>query len=175
MNEAILQLREVIANAYTSLTSVQELTKMTFNPKINDNYINKHWDGASLDDLAYEMDALKNLKEINESIEGIINKWYDELRLVKIPNAMEDAGISNIKYGFGRITASGDLYVSIVSGQSEAVFEFLDDLGKGDLVKPTVNPSTLKAVVKELIKSGEEIPGDILKVTPFTRVSITKA
>jgi hypothetical protein len=53
-------------------------------------------------------------------------------------------------------------------------FDWLRDNGRGDLLQENINPSTLKATVKGLVKNGEEIPEDLLNVSPFTRASITK-
>ena len=77
--------------------------------------------------------------------------------------------------GVGRVGLTSDLYASIAPDQKGAAYEWLSDNGHGDVVQPTVNSSTLKALMKSIIKSGKEIPSELFKVTPFTRASITKS
>ena len=43
-----------------------------------------------------------------------------------------------------------------------------------DEVAETVNASTLKATVKNMYKTGEQVPEELLNVSPFERASITK-
>jgi hypothetical protein len=65
------------------------------------------------------------------------------------------------------------MYVRVTDQQH--FYEWLESNNLGDLIKPTVASSTLKAFVKNRIKAGKDLPDAVLKVTPFTRASITKA
>lgn len=111
---------------------------------------------------------------IEEQLKGV-NAEYDYLRLNLIPSRFEEEGIENITIeGIGRVSLTGDMYVSVLAENRERTYEWLCDIGKESLITKTVNASTLKAAVKAMIRAGEEIPEDLIKVTPFTRASITR-
>ena len=104
----------------------------------------------------------------------VLNKEYDFLRITKVPQEMEDEGIERLTVaGIGRVSLTADMHVSIKANQREKFYEWLRDNGRTDLLQETINPSTLKAAVKGMYKSGEEVPEDLLNVSPFTRASIT--
>lgn len=135
-----------------------------------------HYDGKTLVELIEAMSTLQNRKEAAEAQLKLINKEYDFLRITKIPAQMEDEGIERMSVaGIGRVSLTADMHVSIKAEMKERFFEWLGDHGRGDLITENVNPSTLKAAVKGMYKSGEEIPEDMLNVSPFTRASITRA
>jgi hypothetical protein len=134
----------------------------------------KYSDLAVLD-VIREMDKIREIREQYEEKLGEINKEYDFLRLNLVPRMMDDQGIDNIRVdGVGRISLTGDMYVSIKAENRQAAYQYFIDIGKSSLIQETINPSTLKAAVKAMIKAGEEVPEDLIKVTPFTRASITK-
>ena len=135
-----------------------------------------HYDGMALVQLIEAMSTLQNRKEAAEAQLKLIDKEYDFLRITKIPAKMEDEGVDRIAVsGIGRVSLTADMHVSIKAEMKEQFFEWLGDNGRGDLITENVNPSTLKAAVKAMYKSGEEIPEDMLNVSPFTRASITRS
>jgi len=67
------------------------------------------------------------------------------------------------------------MHVSIKEGSNELFYTWLRDNGRGDLIQPNINPSTLKATVKNMVREGEVVPEELLNVSPFTRASITKS
>lgn len=104
-----------------------------------------------------------------------INKEYDNIRLKLLPDLMAECDIKSITLdGIGRVGTSSDMYVSSLAENKENLFEWLRSDGSGDLIQETVNASTLKAWVKERIEHGKNVPENLIKVTPFTRASITK-
>lgn len=126
-------------------------------------------------DIIRAMDEQRKLKEDLEDQLKAINKEYDFLRLNMVPARFEEEGIENLKVeGVGRVSLTGDMYVSILADHKEEAYEYFRDIGKGSLITETINSSTLKATVKAMIKAGEEVPESLIKVTPFTRASITK-
>ena len=134
------------------------------------------YDDMSLVDLISAMSTLQNRKEALEDQLKILNKEFDFLRITKIPTKMEDEGIDRINVtGIGRVSLTADMHVSIKAEMKEKFFEWLQDNGRGDLITENVNPSTLKAAVKNMYKSGEEIPELLLNVSPYTRASITRS
>lgn len=135
-----------------------------------------HYDNQSLVDLVHAMSTLQNRKEAAEEQLKIINKELDFLRIVKIPSKMEDDGVDRINVtGVGRVSLTADMHVSIKAEMKERFHEWLRDNGRGDLLQENINPSTLKATIKGMFKKGEEVPDDLLNVSPFTRASITRS
>ncbi len=117
-------------------------------------------------------------RQIDEAEERLkpLKRRKEWLERTHIPTAFDDQGVTVLKVdGLGRFSLRGDAFVSIKRGMKPKVFEWLDDMGKGDLIKKEVNPSTLKALTKAMIKEGEEIPSDLINYTPFTAVTLTKA
>lgn len=136
----------------------------------------EQYDSMSLVELVHAMSTLQNRKESTEEQLKLIQKEFDFLRITKIPAKMEDEGIDRINVtGIGRVSLTADMHVSIKSEMKPQFHEWLRDTGRGDLLQETVNPSTLKAAVKSMYRSGEEIPEGLLNVSPFTRASITRS
>lgn len=127
-------------------------------------------------DLIREFKAAKDFKEAADLIEKEAGRVYDFMRLAAIPNRFDEDGINSIKVeGVGRVQLAGDLYAGIIKGREAEAFEWLGDNGRGDLVKQTVNSSSIKAVLKKMLTEGEEYPAELFKAEPFTRASIVKA
>lgn len=104
-----------------------------------------------------------------------IQKAFDTLRQVTIPDEMDAAGISSANFpGIGRLTLTADLFAGIQPEQQHAAYQWLVAKGHGDLIKDYVHPSTLKAFIKELLENGESLPEELFKATPYQRASVTK-
>lgn len=145
-------------------------------------------EGQSRKNPAYEcydtmtpVELIKKMKEAQDAADTIkgrlaeVTGHLDYLRLIKIPQVFEEQEIKNMKVdGVGRCQLTADIYASIKSGQKDAVFEYLRDTGRGDLITESVNASTLKAALKGMIKSAEPIPDELFNITPFSRASIVK-
>lgn len=133
------------------------------------------YDGLGVVALIESMYALQQRKEEVEDQLKAINKEFDFLRITKVPQKMEDEGIERLSVaGIGRVSLTADMHVSVKADQRERFYEWLRDNGRSDLLQETINPSTLKAAVKGMYKSGEQVPEELLNVSPFTRASITK-
>ena len=50
------------------------------------------------------------------------------------------------------------LYANCKNENEEDLFFYLTQIGRGDLIKPKVHPSTLSGFVKELVEGGREPP-----------------
>lgn len=125
--------------------------------------------------LVEEFSRLKSEKDLLEEQLTVINKRIEILSRQDIPNAMDEAGIQNVNFeGIGRISLRGDVFASISADNKEAAYEWLEATGRGSLIKPTVNSSTLKAAIKAWILDGEQIPEDLFKVTPYTQATLTR-
>ena len=133
------------------------------------------YDGVSLVDLVHAMSTLQNRKEALEDQLKIVNKEFDFLRITKIPAKMEEDGVDRINVtGIGRVSLTADMHVSVKADHKSEFFTWLRDNGRGDLLQENINPSTLKAAVKKMFREGEEVPDQLLNVSPFTRASITR-
>jgi hypothetical protein len=105
-----------------------------------------------------------------------LQKDFDELRIQVIPSRMEELGVKNITLdGVGRLQVTADMYVNTPANNRVAVQEWMREHDHAELISATINGSTLKAWVKEQMKNGEEIPTDLINISPFMRASITKA
>lgn len=124
---------------------------------------------AIMNQVRIELDAAKVIKVA-------LQKKFDALRLNIIPPLMDDDAITSMNIdGIGRLGITSDIYASIPADCREESFQWLRDNRHGDAIKETVNNGTLKALLKGIIKRGEEqIPEDLFKVTLFSRASITK-
>ena len=126
--------------------------------------------------LATELYELKKAKDIIAEQERIFNIRIEAITKQELPTAMDDDGITNIKIdGVGRVNLRGEVYTQILAENREAAYEWLRATGRGSLIVETVNASTLKAAAKDWLKQGEEIPQDLIKVTPCTVAVLTKA
>jgi hypothetical protein len=133
------------------------------------------YDNVSLVDLVHAMSTMQNRKEALEDQLKIVNKEFDFLRITKIPAKMEEDGVDRINVtGIGRVSLTADMHVSVKADQKSEFFTWLRDNGRGDLLQENINPSTLKAAVKKMFREGEEVPDQLLNVSPFTRASITR-
>ena len=129
-----------------------------------------------LQELARELSQLKSAKDKIEDELSAINKRIEILARQEIPEAMDEAGVQNVKFeGIGKIYLKGDVFASIPAESRDAAYEWLELTGRGSLIKPTVNSSSLKAAVKEWISQGEEIPEELIKVTPYTQAVLTRS
>ena len=126
-------------------------------------------------ELAAELRKLKDVKDQLEENLKEINKHIEVLTKQVIPEKMDEQGISNVSFGdIGRISLRGEVYASILADNREAAYQWLRDTGRASLISNTVNASTLKAACKEWLKNGEEIPEELIKVTPVTVAVLTR-
>lgn len=127
-------------------------------------------------DLARAMRVFRDAKDAIDIVDKEITRRWDFLRLVRMPAQCEEEDIENVRIaGVGRIDLRPDIYASILPGRKQDAFRWLQDNGRGDTVQETVNSSTLKAMLKKMVKDGEEYPEEIFKVTPFTMAALTRA
>lgn len=117
----------------------------------------------------------ERLDEATEA-KGRLQRAFDRIRLGLLPEAMAalDGGVRTINVeGLGRIGLTSDMYVSVLSADQQRLQVWLVENNFEDLIKETVNSSTLKAWAVKRFKEGKEIP-EFVKLTPFTRATITK-
>lgn len=132
------------------------------------------YDGMTAMELAVEMSKVKKELDSIKAVKTKLEKRHDHIRITKMPDLMESEGLENFKLdGIGRIGLTADLWVSIPASEKDKVFLWFGDNGHGDIIKSTINASTLKSLMKAMMKKGEETPEGI-KITPYQRASITQ-
>lgn len=132
------------------------------------------FDGLSLLNLAKKQQYIKEEIANLKAEESHLQKKFDHLRKHRIPEMMENMGIQNVKLeGVGRVSLRAEIYAGIVD--KDLAYAWLEEHGHGDLIKPTVNASTLKAFLKEQMREGESLPEDAFKATPYMMAAITKS
>lgn len=133
------------------------------------------WPGMELKDLAPIMRDLQKFKEALKEQLSVINVLFDDIRINIIPAVMEADGIKTATFvDVGRVSITADIYASIVADKKEDAYAWLEEEGLGDLIQETINASSLKATLKDRLKTGGDIPQELFKVTPYSRASITK-
>lgn len=135
----------------------------------------KQIDAMPLEDVVKLMRDLRSELDTVSAIKSLYEKAHDHLRLNKIPDLMDERGVTSLTLaGIGRVTLTSDLRARIAAADRERAYAWLEENGYGDLIKETVNAGTLKSFCKRRIKDGKELPDDLFKVQPFSRASITK-
>lgn len=128
----------------------------------------------NINDLAAEFKKLQKEHDEAKAKASEIYAQLEQIRKYDIPSKMEEMGTDSIRLkGIGTVGLRYDAYVSAQPGHQDQLKEWLSNEGHGDLIKDTVNSSTLKALVKEMFKNGQEIPDEIVKFEPYTYAVIT--
>lgn len=129
-----------------------------------------------LHELAAEYKAVREELERAEGRKSKLQKIADHLAKGVLPERMEEEGVEVVKLeGIGRLQIRADIYCSCPAANRDLLQEWLVDHGHSSLLSTSVNASTLKAFVKEQMKSGGDYPADLLSVTPYRQASIVKA
>lgn len=125
----------------------------------------------SVVNLAQEMKRLKaEIDELGDR-KTQLQKEYDQIRFSKLPDAMDEDGIDQIRIeGVGTVYLTDDINVSVTD--KDNFYNWLGSEGFGDLIKPYIFPQSVKAFVKEQLAEGNELPEGFVKVSAFTRAAI---
>jgi hypothetical protein len=110
------------------------------------------------------------LSDIEEALERVVNKLAD---------AMADKEMQNFTRSGKMFFLTTKTRASAVGGESETLYNALEDNGFGDLVKRTVNANSLSSFVKEQIEENEDKLPDwlaaLVNVFEQTTVGVRKA
>lgn len=124
---------------------------------------------SNLADLATAMVRMKEEIDALEEARKNAQAKYDTLRKMDLPDAMRAAGLVSGNRGSftaagGKIHLETKVYASYDKEQQDEVFEWLRTHGLPDIIKESVNASTLSSVVRE--RRDEGLP-DIPNVKVF--------
>jgi hypothetical protein len=136
---------------------------------------------ASLVGLGQELaDAKAELEEAKEA-KTAAQKAFDDIRFIRVPEAMAKAGMigadgkgSYTVPGHGKVHLRNDVKCSVNKANEVEFHTWLKENGFGELIKPTVHASTMKAWAKEQIEAGRTLP-EFVKVYLETSASIRKS
>lgn len=127
----------------------------------------------TIPELAFLQKRLQDLHESMEASKNRVGVMFDHIRTNVLPTKMDSEDISKIGIdGLGTVVLTDDLRVKVLDTAKE--FDWLEEIGAGDLIASTVNSSSLKALLRRRMNKGETVPSDIFDVKPFVRASITK-
>ena len=132
-------------------------------------------DALSINELAEEMSKLAAVyADLDQQAATIYLKW-DAIRKLHIPAKMDELGIESIKIkDIGTVGFRSDAWCTTLDALGLA--KWLRTNKHKELIKESVNASSLKSFLKELIKEGKTLPPEeIVKFTPYSYVSITGA
>jgi hypothetical protein len=118
--------------------------------------------------------AFRDIDGENGSL-GAVKKRIDYSKEVTMPARMDEEKVKTFNTDRFRVTRLSKVFASITGGQAAQgpAFEWLRDNELGDLIKPTVNASSLSAVAKNLIENGKELPDDLFSVAFKDSISVT--
>lgn len=104
-------------------------------------------------------DARNRRDELEESLKAA-KAEYDKLEAALIEAMTANGQEATARYeGLGYVRMMKPrLYASFRKENEGSVFKFLEDSGRSDLIKPTVNASSLSSFVSELVEGGKEVP-----------------
>lgn len=105
----------------------------------------------TLKEQSVKLAALRDRKEEIETEKSNIEK--------QIQTVSQEMMVTMRNLGCQKFTTDRTFYIESVSRPSikdaEKAYEFLREVGCGDIIKQTVHAQTLKAVFKELMESGK--------------------
>lgn len=134
----------------------------------------KELEGVTSVEAARAMYLFEQANELADTLKKTVGKVYDWSRMALVPNTMEAEGLELLRIeGVGRVSLTADLNVKVLDKEKQ--YQWLEEVGAGDVITETVNASTLKALLRRRMRGGEEVPSDIFEIKGFTRASITKS
>jgi hypothetical protein len=115
-----------------------------------------------------ERDAIRTAK-------AAVEKAFDFMSRHVVPDALQDAGLvgedgkgsASTPQG-GKVYLQHDVEVSLAAGDRAEAYAALVAMGLEELVQEYVFPAQLKALVKDLLEEGHEIPSKV-KANPYTK------
>lgn len=134
--------------------------------------VGTHSLGQALDLFTQFEDAVSAVEKKYKEAKAIV----DMAREVSFPARLdaEDTRSTTSADTGNRITRTARIFASILTDKQADAFNWLRNNGLGELIKETVNSSSLSGAAKEQIENGKELPDDIFRVHTKDGVSITR-
>jgi TolA-binding protein len=143
----------------------------------------------NIQSLADQVEKLEELNTRLQTQEEIVKKTKEEIDRLSgevIPTMMSEMGLSELKLQDGsHLKVATSYKASITEANKEMAFNWLREngLGYAELAKsqgfqPTqkmkVEPMTLKALVRERIEAGKEMPTEIFSIYTENKTTIKR-
>ena len=142
------------------------------------NYSN---DASTMEQIRELAEQLSNAKEAKRQYDGLVKmqkEIIDDLSETII-SCMTTLGMKSVDFkGVGKFSIITEAYASYTKSMEDDVFEIINTLGHGDMIRPYVAPATFKRWFKEeaarRVEMGEqplhELFGGMVRV--FDKISI---
>jgi hypothetical protein len=117
---------------------------------------------------------LDRIRDEKKALEGALEKITKEGEdwQTKIVELMTTLNLTSVDVaGLGNCFLSRSVYPKVIN--EELLFNYLRKNGAENLIKYSVHPQTLKAYVREVMETKNEVPSG-LEIFPKTKVSIKK-
>ena len=147
----------MLEDAVQGLEAAKVLQEVVESTNILATYVDKVREKRGLD---------AQIKELNREIENLEQLAVDELI---------NRGLQNVKLASGEtVYLNKDFYASLVNddnNEKAGAHAAFKRARLGDLVKPNVNISSLKAYIRELRNNGKQLPPSVRKWVKITDVN----
>jgi deoxyxylulose-5-phosphate synthase len=131
----------------------------------------------SLADQVSMLEGLHKRIETSENNIKDLKKEYQRISGEVIPTMMSEMGLAELKLQDGsHLKVSTTYRATITEANKETAFNWLRDKGHGfqPTQKMKVEPMTLKALVRERIEAGKEMPTEIFGVFSENKTTIKR-
>lgn len=119
--------------------------------------------------------TMRTLKDQIEEVFKPFEKFYEEVKGIKLPACFEAHGVPTVTLEEGyRVTVAHNVRASVKGGQRDAAFKWLEDNGLGDIITSTVNASTLSALARSMAEENRELDSELFTVAILPTTSVTK-
>lgn len=134
--------------------------------------------GDSIAEQVAAVKQLEALKEIAESIDKALGGQIDFFKKVSLPELLIEKDLKSCKVetsqGDFQVVLMPDMYINVPADNKDSLKQWFRDNGNEDIITETINAATLKAFVKGAFEDGLAWPEELLKVSPYSKVRITK-
>lgn len=127
-------------------------------------------------ELGSAIKTLQAEKKVLKDQIGRLERKYDTITIEIVPDKLAEDGLRGAPLADGsRIQLSTQAYCSTRAGMKQALFDWMIAHDFEELITEVVNPSTLKAFIKEQREAGNETPDDtIVNYQPYSRATVVK-
>jgi len=120
------------------------------------------------------MNELRDALESAKRLKAGLQKAYDLLSQGFVPEYIDALGVDILTVKGQRLEVRNQMRVNRPAGNRQALHQWLIDHGFENMVTETVNPSTLKAFVKDAMENQLDFPGELLKIEPYRQAVLVK-
>lgn len=132
----------------------------------------------SIAEMVHLAKQLEALSELADNCRKAFDAQVDFFKKVHIPELMNDQDLTSCSVetpiGKFHVGLENDMYVNVPAAAREELKDWLRDNEADSLITETVNASSLKAFVKNAYLNDLAWPEEIVKMTPYQKVKISK-